>query len=54
MIEQLAEERARLEPLRSTLGRLVDRGRLRTLPDGRFTNPPMTRSTAIWNGSERA
>jgi hypothetical protein len=29
--------RAKLEPLRSKLVRLVDRGWLRKLPDGRFT-----------------
>lgn len=29
--------RARLEPLRGKLVRLADRGRLRKLPDGRFT-----------------
>ncbi|MFJ3725785.1 hypothetical protein ACIPYQ_24885 [Streptomyces sp. NPDC090045] len=29
--------RAKLEPLRGRLVRLVDRGRLRKLPDGRFT-----------------
>lgn len=29
--------KAKLEPLRSKLVRLVDRGRLRKLPDGRFT-----------------
>ncbi|WP_229919948.1 hypothetical protein [Streptomyces minutiscleroticus] len=31
-------QRAKLEPLRGRLVRLVDRGWLRKLPDGRFTS----------------
>lgn len=38
--------KAKPDPLRSKLVRLVDRGWLRKLPDGRFTKPPVTRSTA--------
>lgn len=46
--------RAKLEPLRSKLVRLVDRGWLRKLPDGRFAHPPVTRNAVTRSGSAEA
>ncbi len=45
VVEVDVSVKAKLEPLRSKLVRLVDRGWLRKLPDGRF-NPSVTRKAA--------